>query len=205
MTFVTWVRWRRIGLKYITVWKNILNKNLFYHINILNHFFTCWARLRLYEALELLKERVLYFDTDSVIFVHREGDVSPSLDKYFGDFKDELGGGDYIVEFCSGGPKNYGYKTHQGKTICKVRGFSLNCEGSTQLNYDVLRQNVLQEIRNTLAEPRTKRVIQSHNPKEYLLHIKQAHKDYRLVFNKRVLKPGTMRSYPYGYRASLDS
>ena len=30
-------------------------------------FTTCWARLRLYEALELLNERVLYFDTDSVI------------------------------------------------------------------------------------------------------------------------------------------
>ena len=31
-------------------------------------FTTCWARLRLYEAFETLQERVLYFDTDSVIF-----------------------------------------------------------------------------------------------------------------------------------------
>ena len=31
-------------------------------------FTTCWARLRLYEALDLLQECVLYFDTDSVIF-----------------------------------------------------------------------------------------------------------------------------------------
>ena len=31
-------------------------------------FTTCWARLRLYEALDLLQERVVYFDTDSVVF-----------------------------------------------------------------------------------------------------------------------------------------
>lgn len=36
-------------------------------------FTTCWAWLRLYEVLELLDERVLYFDTDSVIFLHRLG------------------------------------------------------------------------------------------------------------------------------------
>ena len=32
-------------------------------------FTTFWARLRLYEALELLGQRVLYFDTDSVIYL----------------------------------------------------------------------------------------------------------------------------------------
>ena len=31
---------------------------------------------------------------------------------------------DYIVEFASGGPKNYGYKTHKGKEDCKVRGIT---------------------------------------------------------------------------------
>ena len=34
-------------------------------------FTTCWARLRLYEALELLGKQVLYYDTDSVLYVHR--------------------------------------------------------------------------------------------------------------------------------------
>lgn len=89
-------------------------------------FTTCWARLRLYEALELLDERVLYFDTDSVIFIHRPGEPDPPLGEYLGDFKNELEGDDAIVEFCSGGPKNYGYRTRRGETCCKVRGFSLN-------------------------------------------------------------------------------
>ena len=41
-------------------------------------FTTCWARLWLYEALELLGKQVLYYDTDSVFYVHRpdQPDVS---------------------------------------------------------------------------------------------------------------------------------
>ena len=62
------------------------------------YFRTCWARLRLYEALDLLQDWMLYFDTDSVVFLTRPGEENPSL----GDFKDELNDGDYIVEFSSG-------------------------------------------------------------------------------------------------------
>ena len=39
----------------------------------------------------------------------------------------KLNDGDIITEFTSAGPKNYGYKTHQGKVCCKVKGFALNC------------------------------------------------------------------------------
>ena len=111
------------------------------------------ARLRLYEALQLLGEQILYFDTDSVVFAHRPGQASPALGQYLGEFKDELGHGDSIVEFCSAGPKNYGYKTRAGQTVCKVRGFSLNCQGAAQLNYQVLRQNVLDELHNPWPNP----------------------------------------------------
>jgi len=100
------------------------------HLNIfVAAFTTCWARLRLYVALELLGHRVLYFDTDSVVFIEHPDDPyepQPVLGNYLGDFTDEC---DYIVEFVSGGPKNYGYRTKQGKVECKVRGFRLNSEG----------------------------------------------------------------------------
>ena len=98
------------------------------HLNIfVAAFTTCWARLRLYKALELLGHRILYFDTDSVVFIEHPDD--PVLGNYLGDFTDECDDGDYIVEFVSGGPKNYGYRTKQGKVECKVRGFRLNSEG----------------------------------------------------------------------------
>ena len=67
-------------------------------------FTTCWARLRLYTALEKLGQRVLYYDTDSVIYCTDEGQPNPVLGNYLGDFTSELKGDDYIVEFVSDGP-----------------------------------------------------------------------------------------------------
>ena len=114
------------------------------------------ARLHLYRALDHLGPRVLYSDTDSVVFVQRPDDppIQPPLGDFLGDFTDELDPGDHIVQFCSGGPKNYGYMTARGKTECKVRGFSLNAEGQAHLNYQILRQNTLDELRTPQAQPR---------------------------------------------------
>ena len=125
-------------------------------------FTTCWARLHLYEALELLGERCLYYDTDSVIFISRPGETDPPLGDFLGEFKDELDAGDHIIEFVSGGPKNYGYQTLLGKTCCKVRGFSLNSEGAAQLNYKVMRQNVLDEVQKPLKNTRQIQVVKSY-------------------------------------------
>jgi len=36
-------------------------------------FTTSWARLELYSYLETLQEQVLYFDTDSVFYLWRDG------------------------------------------------------------------------------------------------------------------------------------
>ena len=68
-------------------------------------FTTCWARLKLYKALDSLQERVLYFDTNSVVFRSGLNDRKP-LGSYLGDFKNELSEGDTITEFTSGGLKN---------------------------------------------------------------------------------------------------
>ena len=114
-------------------------------------FTTCWARLRLYTALEKLGERVLYYDTDSIIFLQDEGQVNPTLGEYLGDFTSELDPDDYITEFVSAGPKNYGYQTKLGHVECKVRGFRLNSEGKSQLNYNIMRLNVLEEIQKPLG------------------------------------------------------
>ena len=168
-------------------------------------FTTCHARLRLYQALELLGDRALYSDTDSVIFVQSPEDapIQPPLGDFLGDFTDELDPGDHIVEFCSGGPKNYGYKTAAGKKECKVRGFSLNAQGVAQLNYDVLLQNTLDEIQHPKLRPRVTPVRQSHtihrDAKQYQLTTQPNTKNYRLVYNKRILDPQSKYTYPYGY------
>ena len=171
-------------------------------------FTTCWARLRLYEALELLGERVLYYDTDSVLYLEEEGQPNPVLGDYLGPFTSELNPDDYIEEFVSGGPKNYGYTTKNGKVECKVRGFRLNSEGKTQLNYDVMRQNVLDEIQHPQKEPRQTQVAKTYqnfrDAKKYQLETRPDYKCYQLVYDKRVIDPATFQTYPFGYRAACQ-
>ena len=167
-------------------------------------FTTCWARLRLYAALEQLQQRVLYYDTDSVIYYTSEGQPNPDLGDYLGDFTSELDKDDYILEFVSGGPKNYGYQTQNGHVECKVRGFRLNSEGKCQLNYEVMKNNVIDELQKPLLRPRETTVYNTHhivrNPHKYQLYTFSQKKDYKLVYDKRVLDPVTFQNYPYGYQ-----
>ncbi|CAG2257249.1 unnamed protein product [Mytilus edulis] len=95
-------------------------------------FTTSWARLKLNDVLDQLKENVLYHDTDSVIYTERRNAQTLSLRDYLGDFTDELEG-HYIEEFVSGGPKHYAYRRSDGQEVCKVRGFSLNYENQNSL------------------------------------------------------------------------
>ena len=166
-------------------------------------FTTCQARLKLYESLEALGDRVLYYDTDSVIYTWKPGQTEIPLGDYLGDMTNELDEGDYIVEFVSGGAKNYGYATKHGKIVCKVRGFSLNVRGAKQLNYQVMRQNILDEILDPQDERRDTDIV---NPRHFKrdpiakkIKTETQVKKYGLVFDKRVLHVGTFKSYPYGY------
>jgi hypothetical protein len=107
--------------KYLQVFYSI-NSEMFdndTHVNVaIAAFVTCHARLKLYSELEKLNERVLYFDTDSVIFVSKKNEYEPKLGDYLGEFTNEIDPkeGNYIKEFVSAGPKNYGYKLDTDKS-----------------------------------------------------------------------------------------
>ena len=149
----------------------------------------------------LLQEHMLYFDPDSVVFRSGPNYEKPALGNYMDDFKHESGEGDTITEFASGGPKSYGYgyQTRQGKQECKVRGISLNSEGSKQLNFNVLKQNVKDDILLPLATG----VSQTEVLKPY--HIVRRAKDHSLetmpqtkkcqiMFSKRLIAPVTLKA-----------
>ena len=162
-------------------------------------FTTAYARLKLYDLLDLLQERALYYDTDSVIYVSEPGKPDPPLGDYLGDLTDELDG-DHITMFVSGGPKNYAYCTAEGKTETKVRGITLNHAASQRINPGVMRSlvqmyakcnvegKVSVDIPFKITRDRKKRRIES----------KWMTKDYRVVYDKRVIVE-EFRTLPYGY------
>jgi hypothetical protein len=54
---------------------------------------TAQARLKLYSYLEQLGSRIMYADTDSVVFSSKKGEWKPPLGDYLGDLTDEVPSG----------------------------------------------------------------------------------------------------------------
>ena len=115
-------------------------------------FTTCHARLKLYESLDTLQEQVLYYETDSVVYKWCPDQRSIDTGYFRGDMTYELDG-DVLTEFVSGGAKNYRYTTRQGKVVCKVRGFTLNVRGAAVLNFQTIKDNILELEKPTGPSP----------------------------------------------------
>jgi hypothetical protein len=75
---------------------------------------TAQARLKLYSYLQPLGDRVLYCDTDSVVFTCSQGQWQPPLGDFLGDLTDEVPN-NQITKFVTGGPKNYAYCLEKNK------------------------------------------------------------------------------------------
>ena len=185
-------------------------------------FTTCLARLKLYKELDKAGEQVIYYNTDSVVTLIDDNDPTqhrPTLHDFLGGFTNELfdkktGINHHIVEFASAGPKNYGYEREDGKRECKVKGFSLNAEGTQYLNYELLK-NVLNEIQDPQYNPTTGKPVprqhpirRSHrivqDPKTLEIKTVAEEKKYQMVYEKRVIEANTFKTYPYGY-GDIDS
>lgn len=160
-------------------------------------FTTCWARLKLYEVLEHLGQRVLYFDTDSVIFTSMPYDPPVPTGDYLGQLTDELDG-DVILEFASAGPKNYAYRTLGGKEVCKVRGFTLNHANSAIINFNSVKRLIV----NHQTEPGQKltttgtRITRDRD--RSIIYNRVENKDYRMVYTKRRIL-ANLNTVPYGF------
>ena len=202
--------------------KNLIPED--YKTNIfIAAFTTCWARLKLFSLLEMLDRRVLYFDTDSVIFVSRVGDKDPETGSFLGELTNELKKpGDFITEFVSGGPKNYAFKTLLGEQVCKVKGFSFNYKNSKLINFSSMlqlvsnpREKIVNSVKKLKLKKRKRKDRQSENEVNKVvvtnerkitrqklkrkLYNRVEQKEYRIVYDKRVLQKDSFDTLPYGY------
>lgn len=126
-------------------------------------FITMYGRMMLFEQMKHLKKRVMYHDTDSIIYEREEGLYNIPLGECLGDWEDELKG-QPMIEFVSIAPKTYAYryldkpvKEYQGKCwewegmkypikeVVKVKGVRQSYESATSLDFDGLRALVDRE------------------------------------------------------------
>ncbi|CAB3982341.1 DNA polymerase [Paramuricea clavata] len=84
---------------------------------IIASFVTAYARLELFEVLHKLGDSVMYYDTDSVIYVENKAKGQTlATGEYLGDITDELSEKNctekWIEQFCTAGPKSYSFRTN---------------------------------------------------------------------------------------------
>lgn len=162
---------------------------------------TAQARLKLYSYLEQLGDRVLYYDTDSVIFISRKGEPEPETGECVGELTDELecyGPGSFITEFVCAGPKSYAYRVYSPSQdkyfdICKVKGISLNYETSKIINFEKIRDMVMNEEAPVNIVCKN---IERTNMHDVIT--KETHKFFQINSRKRVFEG--LESVPFGYK-----
>ena len=144
-------------------------------------------------TLQPLDARVLYFDTDSIIYQHVEGQFNPTIVNSLGGWTDELDG-DRIIKFMSGGPKNYAFETEKGHSVQKVKGITLNYRASQVVTLEALEKMIHQEIGDLQVRYPHKIFRNSRHE----LHTRPLAKTYQIVYDKRQVING-YDSLPFGY------
>ena len=153
-----------------------------------------------------MQERAIYCDTDSVIFVQPSDESSlVETGDNLGAMTSELKPSEIKEEFVSGAPKNYAYKvvntgTDARKTVCKVRGITLNYNASRRVNFDVIRDMILKQgpVVTVHTENKIKRKRKSREGTVSII-TEPWDKTYRISFFKR-RRLSDETSVPFGYK-----
>ena len=103
------------------------------------------ARLMLYDKLSYLQEKVLYFDTDSIIYID-DGPKNVKTGDMLGEMTDELSGKG-ITNFVSVGPKSYSFRYGNNEEKSAIKGFTINYENSSILKHNSMSKIVKKQIR----------------------------------------------------------
>ena len=167
--------------------------------NSTNIFIACFttshARLMLYNKLDYLKEKVLYFDTDSIIYID-DGKKTIKTGDMLGDMTDELSG-KAITNFVSTGPKSYSFRYGDNCEKSAIKGFTLNHENSTILNHESMRKIVKKQIRE-LTIINANKITRKNRE----IVNKYMEKVFKFGYDKRVIKhvnENHIDTLPYGY------
>ncbi len=109
--------------------------------------------------------------------------------------------GSYICEFVSGGPKSYSYRVVTGagemKEEIKTKGLTLNHSSSKILQFNTLRQLVM-DFCSGIEDKKKIYFHQIRRKEGGIVATVATKKDYRVVYNKRVMK-SDFSTLPYGY------
>ncbi len=200
---------------------NGINYGLLRKTNIaLATFVTSWGALTLWEEMQKLGDRVLYHDTDSIIYERSPTGYNIPLGVYLGEWEDETGGKP-ITKFCSIGPKSYSYgylskevsdddtvedtfdyndKSYIIDYVCKCKGFRLNHYNSSKLNFHTLHSLIVNDKSRVVA----KDIVFSWGMETDKMITKQRDKVLTFKYDKGIVDKSDFKVYPYGSEKFIE-
>ena len=187
-------------------------------------FVTCYGRLAILRVLQQCGSDSLYTDTDSAFFISRacsrQLDFEPPVGPYLGELESVFDDGVVCNDFVAMGPKNYGYATSDGKTVVKVRGITFNRTACQVLNLKLMinmversseiherddpkeKERLLCPVSGFVKEvvPVERFTMVRGNPLQpFDIAPQVVERNFRGVFDKRVIDFRTKLTYPYGF------
>jgi len=140
-----------------------------------------------------------------VSYVQPEGeDALVKTGDHLGEMTSELKPDEIISEVVCAGPKNYAYRTvnsvtGESKTVCKIRGITLNYLTSQLVNFEKMKDMILSMDNNETVTVRTQNKIKRKRSGGVISIISQPEeKTYRVSFLKR-RRLNDNTSVPLGY------
>jgi hypothetical protein len=164
---------------------------------------TSHARVMLYQLLDILGERVLYMDTDSVIYYEPRGQPILKTGDYLGELTDEVAGygrGAEIERYVSIGPKSYCLDIKipgkENAAVRKLKGVTLKYNNKGQTDFNTMKKLV----DGDLDDVTIKLVNQIERSEDFRIFTRaSASKKVQLVYTKRA-REGAYDTKPWGLR-----
>ena len=175
---------------------------------VIASFVTAYARLKLYELLNKIGKRVLYYDTDSIIFSAKPNEFTPDTGNFLGDLTDEITTkhepNARINKFLSCGPKNYCLEiyypnSNETEYMIKVKGFSLNFNTKEIINFNSMKEIIDTYIQNSSTNQglNVPQLIFKTTP-FHDVTTERTNKIFKFVYDKRMIM-SDYTTLPFGF------
>ncbi|KAK6171709.1 hypothetical protein SNE40_018147 [Patella caerulea] len=171
------------------------------HVNVpIGAFTAAYGRMKLYEYLDKLNHRVLYFDTDSIIFTETDNDTPIATGNYLGQFTSETSPGCRILEYVATAPKSYALKIENEKTreisyTIKSKGITFNHDVSQRIEFQTFVELVHDHCRKVkVTYPKA-----FHRSKVFVVSMKEKSKTLSFNYDKRVEIRDSYDTKAYGF------
>lgn len=110
-------------------------------------FVPAYGRMQLWEQLKKLGDRVLMYDTDSVVYIYDPDEYNVEQSKVWGGWEEEDISVAGITGFIGLGPKSYAMRcADESMNVVKLKGISQRHATGKMLNYESLKEMVLQNV-----------------------------------------------------------